>query len=63
MTPENESRHAEIARKLLDTDRLQEALKKAAREAVLDHVRTGDPIVVWRDQKIVIENANVALGE
>ena len=63
----NDSRKREPARrncrKLLDTDRLQEALKKAAREAVLDHVRTGDPIVVWRDQKLVIEDANVALEE
>jgi len=58
MTPKNEGQHAEIARKLLDTDRLTESLKKAARAAVLDHARAGEPIVVWRDQKIVTEDAN-----
>jgi hypothetical protein len=63
MTPKNERPHAEIANKLLDTDRLKESLKKAAREAVLDHARAGEPIVVWRDQKIVTEDANAALNE
>lgn len=56
MTQQTDRRHADIANKLLDTDRMKEFLKKAAREAVLDHVRTGQPIVVWRDQQVVIEN-------
>ena len=63
MTPQIEIQHAEIASKLLDTDRLKESLKKAAREAVLDHARAGEPIVVWRDQKIVTEDAKAALNE
>ena len=36
---------AEIASKLLDTDGLKESLKRAAREAILDHARVGEQIV------------------
>lgn len=32
---------------------IDEALKKAVREAVLQHKRAGNPIVVWRDGKTV----------
>lgn len=63
MTSKDEHQHAEIARKILDTGRLQDSLKKAARQAVLEHARAGDPIVVWRDQKIVTEDANAANHE
>jgi len=33
--------------------RAEEALKKAVAKAIADHKRTGDPIVIWRDGKIV----------
>ena len=33
--------------------RAEEALKKAVAKAISDHKRTGDPIVIWRDGKIV----------
>ncbi|MEW6616329.1 MAG: hypothetical protein AB1401_12815 [Thermodesulfobacteriota bacterium] len=33
--------------------RAEEALKKAVAHAIADHKRTGDPIVIWRDGKIV----------
>ncbi len=33
--------------------RAEEALKKAVARAIADHKRTGDPIVVWRDGKVV----------
>ena len=33
--------------------RAEEALKKAVARAIADHKRTGDPIVVWRDNRVV----------
>jgi len=63
MTPEDRQRNAEIARKLRDIDGIQEALKKAARQAVLEHARAGLPIVVWRDGKVVLEDVSDALDE
>ena len=33
--------------------RAEEALKKAVAETIEDHRRTGDPIVIWRDGKVV----------
>ena len=31
----------------------EKALKEAVAETIKDHARTGDPIVVWRDGKVV----------
>jgi len=31
------------------------ALKEAVAKAIADHARTGDPIVVWRDGRVVLE--------
>ena len=59
MTQHTERRHADIADKLQDTAGVTAALKKAAREAVLDHARADLPIVVWRDQQVVREDALV----
>lgn len=33
--------------------RAEEALKKAVARAIAEHKRTGDPIVIWRDGKVV----------
>ena len=33
--------------------RAEEALKKAVAETIADHKRAGDPIVIWRDGKVV----------
>ena len=33
--------------------RAEEALKKAVAKTIADHKRTGDPIVIWRDGKVV----------
>jgi len=33
--------------------RAEKALKKAVARAIADHKRTGDPIVVWRDGRVV----------
>lgn len=31
----------------------EKALKKAVAKTIQDHARTGDPIVIWRDGKVV----------
>lgn len=33
--------------------RAEKALKEAVAEAIADHKRNGDPIVVWQDGKVV----------
>ena len=33
--------------------RAEEALKKAVADAIADHKRCGDSIVIWRDGKVV----------
>ena len=33
--------------------RAEKALKKAVTLTIADHKRTGDPIVIWRDGKVV----------
>ena len=38
--------------------RAEEALKKAVARPIADHKRTGDPIVIWRDGKVVKIPAN-----
>ena len=58
MTPE-QLKHDEVTRRICDTNGVQAALKKAARQAMLEHVREGQPIVVWRDGRIVIEPAKI----
>ncbi|MBW1835309.1 MAG: hypothetical protein JRI62_11535 [Deltaproteobacteria bacterium] len=31
----------------------EEALKKSVARTIADHKRTGDPIVIWRDGKVI----------
>ena len=31
----------------------EEALQEAVRAVIRDHARTGDPLVIWRDGKVV----------
>lgn len=50
--------HEEISNRWKDTDAINAALKRAAREAVLEHARAGQRIVVWRDNQIVWEDAS-----
>jgi hypothetical protein len=38
--------------------RAEEALKKAVARTIADHKRTGDPIVIWRDGKVIKIPAN-----
>ena len=36
-----------------DGTQIERATAEARRQALLDHKRTGDPIVVWQDGKVV----------
>ena len=38
-----------------------QALKKAVAEAIRDHARTGDPVVIWRNGKVVWVSARQLL--
>ncbi|MCC7292593.1 MAG: hypothetical protein IT449_11090 [Phycisphaerales bacterium] len=41
-------------RAVFDDDAIMDAaMQDAVRDALLDHQRTGDPIVVWQDGKVV----------
>jgi len=33
--------------------RAEEAMKKAVEKAIKDHRRTGDPIVIWKEGKVI----------
>lgn len=39
----------------------EEALQKAVREAIEDHGRTGDPVVIWRRGRVVRVSAKELL--
>jgi hypothetical protein len=54
----NPKDHDEIAQKLKDTAGVQAALKQAAHDAVQEHARAGQKIVVWRDNQVVWEDPN-----
>ena len=41
-------------------DRAEAAFKEAVANAIADHARTGDPIAVWRDGKVVVEQPKQA---
>ncbi|MDP2167277.1 MAG: hypothetical protein Q8J64_02965 [Thermodesulfovibrionales bacterium] len=43
-----------IAEAFADPDRITEALAKGVREALMKHKQAGNPIVIWRDGKIVV---------
>ena len=48
--------HATISERSKDTAGIQAALKPAARDAVQEHARAGQKIVVWRDNQVVWED-------
>ena len=39
----------------------EKALKEAVRETILDHKRTGDPLVVWRNGRVARVSAKQLL--
>lgn len=45
-------------------ERAEKALKKAVAETIADHKRSGDPIAVWRNGKVVwIEADQIVIRE
>ncbi len=49
----NENGSDSIADRFRDSKKIQQALKEAVHEAVRKHKLLGQPIVVWRDGKVV----------
>lgn len=49
----NESKS--IAERLQDLPALEAVLKRAARDAIRQHALIGNPIAVWKDDKLIIE--------
>ena len=41
----------------------EKALKRAVAETIRDHARTGDPVVIWRDGKVVLVQAKQLLQQ
>jgi hypothetical protein len=41
------------AERINDHSRILEALRKAVREALLNHKRAGNPIAVWQNERVV----------
>ncbi len=40
------------AERVHDVERMLEAMRLAVREALLDHKRAGNPIAVWRNERV-----------
>ncbi len=53
-----------IAEVFADPERITQALAQGVRDALLKHKQAGNPIVVWRDGKIVwIKPEEIAVQE
>jgi hypothetical protein len=55
----NKNDHAAVAQRLNDLDKVQEVLKQAAHQAIVEHERAGQKIAVWRDGEVVWEEPTV----
>jgi hypothetical protein len=49
----NPDRSRDIRSILLETDLIERAIDRAVAQAIARHKRLGQPIVVWRDGKVV----------
>ena len=58
MIQKNKQKHAEINERLKDTGAVTAALKTAAQNAIEEHARAGQKIVIWEDNQIVWEDPN-----
>jgi hypothetical protein len=47
-------RRRTIEEMMVDGTEIDEALRRAVREALIRHKKLGNPIAVWRDGKVVI---------
>ena len=48
-----EAAKKDIDRIFVEGKEIDEAMKRAVREAILRHKRAGNPVVTWKDGKIV----------
>lgn len=55
MIRDSSNDHEGVAKRLGDVDKVQEVLKQAAHEAIVEHERAGQKIAVWRDGHVVWE--------
>jgi hypothetical protein len=55
MSDTSNGRQKSIAEKLHDLPALEAVLKRAARDAIRQHAIAGNPIAVWKDDRLVIE--------
>jgi hypothetical protein len=62
MTKQNQPDHASITERLSDVAGVEEVLKRAGRQAEIEHARAGHKIPVWRDNQIVWEDAKSEEG-
>ena len=49
----NEPSKSPISKLMADHALITEALRRAVREAVLEHARAGRPVATWREGKVV----------
>jgi hypothetical protein len=49
----NSDEQKDVRSIMLDTNLVEQALQKAVVQAMIRHKRLGNPIVVWRDGKVV----------
>jgi hypothetical protein len=49
----NEQVRPPVAERFADRVRMEAAICRAAREAVLAHARAGNPVATWRDGQVV----------
>ena len=52
MIPERDEHDLTPAERVNDTARMLEAMQQAVREALLDHKRAGNPVAVWRNNRV-----------
>lgn len=55
---------ADVARQIAEAEEMARAVRKAVREAVLDHKRAGNPVATWKDEKVAwIQPEDIDLPE
>ena len=62
MSQQSHDDPAAVAERIRDASKVQDVLKRAARDAVLDHARAGRKIAIWRDNRVVWELPQVEDG-
>ncbi len=56
MMPQNPNDHAKIAERLKDYAKIEAVLTEVGRQVVLEHIRDGRPMPIWRNNQVVWES-------